>query len=591
MIRNFIACLFFSMAVLFASQVNGQGFSGSITYNPPGGQDGCIYSLDVNVDISRPTGHTGIAIKTTASVTAVKGIVFQGKTYSSSQVPGVFQEYLGSVRSDYINLKYTLVAGSVSKGYNTSSGGSIDWNRLLGKPFTFKSDVQAAIQKEGNDLFDNNGISIRNVTIDGTIPFEAYAIAKYLEDQPVKKQASSSSSVSGSSADNTTVSIGSTGQTKAAPQSYYSSQQKTSSGGTSINAVASSTPGKSTWQERNAKMQEENRQLIAQQQQRTANIQRQSKEVSEKFVSDATELVGMIGNIIKSDREAKERKEERRLAYERRQAEEKQQQKEEKEAEEAELRRIAANQLARIELRKAFFPEFPEGGVPFSSTKIDVDQIYYFTYLFDKSTIESLRPVITLSNLFIISRYPDGTWPFKDAILTDIKKLNVSGDITLIGYFTTKQLADEMRSKFVSMAVQSGMDIKNIFYKGRQATVPTTGAADVWSGTDENKKSGNATGDDFWSTDTKPPVAGKAAMAIPRTNGTITRRETTKELEDYWNTDNKAAAATKSAPTKSEEDDMWTVKPVKKEVVADSVNIKNKPKPLLKKKAPVKKSA
>ncbi len=91
------------------------GYSGTITYTPPGGQDSCIYTIDVNISITRPHGKAGIAIECSPRVTGVKGIIFQGKTYSSSQVPGVFQEYLASVHSDFINLKYTVVVGLSSQ--------------------------------------------------------------------------------------------------------------------------------------------------------------------------------------------------------------------------------------------------------------------------------------------------------------------------------------------------------------------------------------------------------------------------------------------------------------------------------------------
>lgn len=359
--------------------------------------------------------------------------------------------------------------------------------------------------------------------------------------------------------------------------SYYSSQNS--------NKNFPAKAPQSTWQETNARIQAENQQRLAEQQRLRDEQQQALQRGSEQMVNDATELVGMIGNMIRTNRAEKEKKEERRRQQEMRDAEDARQKREKAE----ELARWLAN---RHELRKVFFAEYTEGGVPLSSSKVDVDVLYYFTYVFDKSLMPTLTPAISLSNIFTIGRYADGTWPFKDAIVTDIKKLGASGDITLIGYFTTKELAQEMRDRFLTMAQPSGLDVKDIFYKGKQSGAATAGGGDFWGGDTKTgtKTTGTKTNTDadFWGANTKPAEAGKATIAVPRSNGTISRRETKKELDDYWGTDKKETQTTKPAAAKTD-DDFWGLNPGKGDKVVDSVIIKNKPKPATKKKSTVKK--
>lgn len=299
--------------------------------------------------------------------------------------------------------------------------------------------------------------------------------------------------------------------------------------------TTNSKPRQPTWQERDAQIKAENQQIYQQNQQRIADTQRRSQEQSEQFVEGATELIGMVGNIIEQariDREKKEAKQEEAAQRERQR----------KQEEEDRLAEIARQKAQLIELRNSFFDEFPEGGVPLSSQKVNTNELYYFTYIFDKSTIEAYKPTIFLSNIFVISQYSDGTWPFKSSIIADIKNLASNGTVTLVGYFTTKDLAEQMRTNFLQYAASSSFAISDINYKGRMTT-STDSSTDFWetnSKPTQPNPAGKATlimakGDeDFWETGQQKKKMSEEKKKEEAKKKEEVKTKTTKK-DDFWN--------------------------------------------------------
>lgn len=293
--------------------------------------------------------------------------------------------------------------------------------------------------------------------------------------------------------------------------------------------TTNSKPRQPTWQERDAQIKAENQRIYQQNQQRIAETERRSQEQSEQFVNGATELIGLVGNIFEQNRIEREKKEAKQEAAAQRERERSQ--------EEADrVAEIARQKAQLIALRNSFFDEFPEGGVPLSSQKVNTTELYYFTYIFDKSTIEEHKPTIFLSNIFIVSQYSDGTWPFKSSIITDIKKLASSGTITLVGYFTTKELAEQMRNNFLQIAASSSFTITDISYKGKMTT-STASNTDFWETNNKSTEpnpAGKATlimakGDeDFWETGQQ-----KKKMSEERKKEDV--KTTTTKKDDFWN--------------------------------------------------------
>ena len=299
--------------------------------------------------------------------------------------------------------------------------------------------------------------------------------------------------------------------------SYYSSQK---------NTPGSAEPKKPTWQETNARIQEEYRQKYIEQQERIAETKRVNQEVAEEVLNGAVEIAGMIGSIIKQGQEEKEKK----LQYR------KQQEMNAAAAQQAEIDRqkeAARRKELQLELRNSFFTEFPEGGVPLSSQKVPVSILYYFTYIFDKSTMTNDSPEIFLSNIFTVAQYGDGTWPFKSGIISDIQGLKINGTVTLVGYFTNRDLAEQMRNSFLDLARKSDFTVSNISYKSK-SVVNTGGANDFWDAK-ETQIEGNA-------------GKGKLLIGTPG----VFRRETE---EDFWET--KKVPAAKAEPKSRTTDNFW----------------------------------
>ena len=206
----------------------------------------------------------------------------------------------------------------------------------------------------------------------------------------------------------------------------------------------------------------------------------------------------------------------------------------------AEARLIKLEKANLLELRKKFFSQFPDGGLPLSSHPVNSNELYFFSYVFNPNAINDNYPTITLSNVFPIAKYNDGTWLFKNRLISELTKTVTGSPITLMGYYTTRAMADEMRNAFVTLANTSKMGITEFQYKGKPATSESSANVDYWgNGTNENGKqhSSDTNEDssspqsekiDFWgnpiNSETKKTPAKKPAS----------KPSQTKAKTDFW---------------------------------------------------------
>lgn len=191
--------------------------------------------------------------------------------------------------------------------------------------------------------------------------------------------------------------------------------------------------------------------------------------------------------------------------------------------------------LARIEIRNKLLSQFPDGGLPLSSHNILVDEVYFFSYSFDKSTIDKLSPVLFLTNLFPIAKYGDGTWPFKSGIMNEISNTGMQGSLTIMGYYTTLALAERMRNSFKALSEKSGFIVKEISYKGKKAPATGNGNTDFWGNEVKTSTPGNTSkepqnGTDFWGNPVKPNAKDTVSKKTPKA-----KPSNTKTLQlDFW---------------------------------------------------------
>lgn len=177
-------------------------------------------------------------------------------------------------------------------------------------------------------------------------------------------------------------------------------------------------------------------------------------------IGEAAKIVGNITADIKANNEEKRRKEELRVNYEK------------KMAEIAEKKR-----LAHIKLREGVLEKFSDGGIPLSSHKVEADKLYFFVYTI-ADPVNADNPLMQISNVFSISRFGDGGWPFRSQVASDINKLAIGKQI-LMGYYTTEDLANGYRSSLINLAGESKFRIEFFSYKGK-STANHGVSGDFW---------------------------------------------------------------------------------------------------------------
>jgi hypothetical protein len=164
--------------------------------------------------------------------------------------------------------------------------------------------------------------------------------------------------------------------------------------------------------------------------------------------------------------------------------------KEEREARQkldAERQRVAGEIETRrkamlVEMRRELLANFPDGDVPLSSHKINVDVLYFFSYTLDPRQIERAQPAVTVIATFAAHRRGDGTWPLKNIINEDIRK-RVPGENTLMGFYATRELAESMRASFIRLARQGAFQVAEVGYERKAPSGPVVGGVDFWRDT------------------------------------------------------------------------------------------------------------
>jgi hypothetical protein len=201
--------------------------------------------------------------------------------------------------------------------------------------------------------------------------------------------------------------------------------------------------------------------------------------------------VKLIGSIVNSAKEAKERKEaQARL----------------KAQKEASLAAIKAEETRLLTgIRTDLFKRFKEGSLPLSSTRVEAQTIYYFAYAYNPAQLGNKQATLFISNVFAIDRYSDGTWPFKNAIVNDLSKLTPYTEI-IHGYYVDRAEAESMRKGMMDIFVKTGGNTTAFVYKGKTSSSSFKGGStDFWENSSKkipdstSKEKKQAKKDDFWN--------------------------------------------------------------------------------------------
>jgi hypothetical protein len=204
----------------------------------------------------------------------------------------------------------------------------------------------------------------------------------------------------------------------------------------------------------------------------------------------------VIGSLVtdaqqaRAEREARERLERQRAAA----------------AADLERRRVAA----QLQMRQTLLAQFPEGGTPLSRHRVEADVLYFFSYSLDAGGIQQAAPVVAVTNTFPIARRGDGSWPLKTMVVDEIRT-PVRGQKTLVGYYTTREMAESMRQAFIRIAGQSGLAVQEIEHAGRPLR-PTSAGRAGREGVDEwGTRSGSSQRVDEWNSQSSQDAAPTSA--------------------------------------------------------------------------------
>ena len=194
--------------------------------------------------------------------------------------------------------------------------------------------------------------------------------------------------------------------------------------------------------------------------------------VGAKFNANPTEMaigqgLNLVGNILngaKAARDAREAQEQLRI----------QRENEIKKFEEERKR-------ALLEMRQDLFKRFPDGSPP-QQSKYENNTIYFFAYITEKNKIQETKPLVTVTNIFPVSKFDDGTFPYKVSIMNKLTGI-APGNINLTGFFESSERAEEIRKVFIKLAETSQLTVKQFQLKTNSTSASNTNktiASDFW---------------------------------------------------------------------------------------------------------------
>jgi hypothetical protein len=216
--------------------------------------------------------------------------------------------------------------------------------------------------------------------------------------------------------------------------------------------------------------------------------------VGATFNTNATEMaigqgLNLVGNILNGAKAAKDaRAAQEALRYQR----------------ELEIKKFEEEKKrAILEMRKELFKRFPDGSPPDQQLKIQNKVIYFFAYITEKNKIEETKPVVTVTNIFPVTKFDDGTFPYKVSIMNKLTGI-APGNISLTGFFETSERAEEIRKVFIKLAESSQMTIRQFQLKTNStasSNIDNKNTADFWENgknTDSSQLKKQSKKDAFW---------------------------------------------------------------------------------------------
>lgn len=205
-------------------------------------------------------------------------------------------------------------------------------------------------------------------------------------------------------------------------------------------------------------------------------------------INGSMKAIGGLLSQIKADKIARENKERLR---------------EEREAQMALLEN--KRKTALFGMRQKMFELFPEGRLPLESNNVKQNQVFVFAYITDKNTLLTQEMgSIAISNVIAINKLDDGSFPYKSALVNNLKKFGF-GKVTVSGYYLSQTDAEKMHNSFVGFASKSNLQINHFSYTDQSVkkTIEKANSNDFWeTGNNDSqkpKKIEAKKAEDFWN--------------------------------------------------------------------------------------------
>ena len=207
-------------------------------------------------------------------------------------------------------------------------------------------------------------------------------------------------------------------------------------------------------------------------------------------INSSMKAIGGLFSQIKANKEEKENKE--RLRAER----------------EAQLALIENKRKAVIfNMRQKMLELFPDGKLPLESNNVKQTQVYVFAYLTNKNALVNVENTkMTVSNIIAIDKLDDGSFPYKSALINNLKKFGTD-TVYISGYYLNATDAKKMLDSFIVLASKSNLQLDRFSYNvdtPKKSNTITSSNGDFWEtgskkNTEPNKKPETKKGGDFWN--------------------------------------------------------------------------------------------
>ena len=134
----------------------------------------------------------------------------------------------------------------------------------------------------------------------------------------------------------------------------------------------------------------------------------------------------------------------------------------------------------QLEFRESLFSQYPDVKLPLSSEKVIADDLYFFAYFFDKTKIQIDYVTLFTTPVFKIHRYGDGTWPYKNELTEKLSKVNDGKIFNVVGYFLSKDMAEEQRKLFTEDAAKYRINNTDAKLFEQKPVVQKSASMDFW---------------------------------------------------------------------------------------------------------------